>query len=103
MSQSTFFFDAPLTEMPVSQIPPKPVIPASIPTECEAFVQAALVVLETIADGFDTDDVLDIMGVPKLARVGWHRSLRLESVNTATREAGDAFSRNTDVGSNEEL
>jgi hypothetical protein len=80
MSQSTFFFDAPLTEMPVSQIPPKPVIPASIPTECEAFVRAALVVLEAIADGFDTDDVLDIMGVPKLALVGWHRSRVLEAI-----------------------
>lgn len=77
MSQSAFFFDAPLTETPASQIPVfKPVTP----TEDEAFVQAALVVLETIPDGFDTDDVLDIMGVSKLARVGWHRSRVLEAI-----------------------
>jgi hypothetical protein len=84
MAQAFFFFDAPLTEIPASQIPPKPVIPASIPTECEAFLQAALIVLETISDGFDTDDVLDVMGVPKLARVGWHRLRVLEAIKRPT-------------------
>jgi hypothetical protein len=84
MTQASFFFDAPLTEIPASQIPPKPVIPASIPTECEAFLQAALIVLETISDGFDTDDVLAVMGVPKLARVGWHRLRVLEAIKRPT-------------------
>lgn len=84
MSQASFFFDAPLTETPASQIPPKPVIPASIPTECEAFVQAALVVLETIADGFDVQDVLKAMGVPKLSIIGWHWSRVLEAIKRPT-------------------
>lgn len=80
MNQESFFFDAPLTEIPASQIPPKPVIPASIPTECEAFVQAALTVLETIPDGFDTDDVLATMGLHRLSINRWHRSRVLEAI-----------------------
>jgi hypothetical protein len=56
------------------------VIPASIPTECEAFVQAALVVLETIPDGFDTDAVLELVGVPELSRTRWHRSWVLNAI-----------------------
>jgi hypothetical protein len=80
VAQASFLFDAPLTETPASQIPPKPVIPASIPTECEAFVQAALVVLETIADGFDTDTVLEAMGINRLSIDRWHRSRVLEAI-----------------------
>jgi hypothetical protein len=82
MSQSAFFFDAPLTEIPASQIPPKPVIPASIPTECEAFVQAALAVLETMTDGFDTDAVLEAMGINRLSIDRWHRSRVLEAIRS---------------------
>jgi hypothetical protein len=86
MSEQTgFFFDAPLEHIPVSQLPPPapppaPKVAAPAPSDNEAFVQAALVVLETIEDGFDIETVLAAMGVHKLSISGWHKSRILDAV-----------------------
>lgn len=89
MEQTGFFFDAPLEHIPATQIPaaapvPKPVPPPVVHQvkreDDEAFVQKALVVLETIEDDFDTDDVLEIMGVEVLSRKGWHRARVMEAI-----------------------
>lgn len=84
MEQVGFFFDAPLTATPISQIKAPPAIPDTVPSEKESFVLAALQAIERLRDGFDQDDVLEAIGVPKLSRGGWHRARVMEAIARPT-------------------
>jgi hypothetical protein len=83
--QIGFFFDAPLVEMPASQLPPRPVLP-TIPEDLRSLGHTDLVVLLFgISEAIEQDDisyttVLDMAGFPTHAQTAWHRSRMLEAI-----------------------
>jgi hypothetical protein len=85
--QLGFFFDAPLVEMPASQLPPPSVIePRSLAVrELLALAGPELVAClrqmsSTMPDEIDYDDLLAATGFPSEAITGWHRSRMLEAL-----------------------
>lgn len=82
MSEQTgFFFDAPLEHIPVSQLPPSVAPPAAAPVvalpptdDKAAFEAQARAVLHLLPDDFELEDVLDLLNIPRVGRIGWHRA-----------------------------
>lgn len=78
MEQFGFSFDAPLEHIPVSQLPPpapKVDVPPLPPENDKAAFEAqALAVLHLLPDDFELEDVLDLLNIPRLGRVAWHRA-----------------------------
>lgn len=74
-TQSGFFFDAPLTSDPVSQL-----VPRAPRCEKEQFVERLRGLLDSIADDIDIDAPLLAIGLAKESLTGWHRARSMEAL-----------------------